>query len=147
VLCEIQYHSRSRRLTGWDYASPGVYFVTICTQGHRCWFGEVKDGRMVLNKLGQIAEMYWREIPIHHDNVLIDAFVIMPNHVHGIILIPDSENTPDLYVATSLRGVQQSDTEYFSAISPKQGSLSTIICGDKSTVTKKIHADLNPIDA
>jgi putative transposase len=147
VLCEIQYHSRSRRLTGWDYASPGVYFVTICTQGHRCWFGEVKDGRMVLNKLGQIAEMYWREIPIHHDNVLIDAFVIMPNHVHGIILIPDSENTPDLYVATSLRGVQQSDTEYFSAISPKQGSLSTIICGDKSTVTKKIHADLNPMFA
>jgi putative transposase len=92
--------------------------------------------------------MYWREIPIHHDNILIDAFVIMPNHVHGIIVITDSENTPDVYVATlhatSLRGVQQCETEYFSAISPKKGSLSAIIRGYKSAVTKKIHADLNP---
>jgi hypothetical protein len=59
---------------------------------------------------------------------------------------PSGYSTTMLH-ATSLRGVQQCETEYFSAISPKQGSLSAIICGDKSTVTKKIHADLNPIDA
>jgi putative transposase len=106
---------------------------------------------MVLSKSGQIANSFWREIPMHHDHVVLDAFVVMPNHIHGIIFITDygdseTENVETLH-ATSLRGNQLSETEYFSAISPKKGSLSTIIRSYKSAVTKKIHADLNPMFA
>jgi putative transposase len=106
---------------------------------------------MVLSKSGKIANSFWREIPMHHDHVVLDAFVVMPNHIHGIIFIPDygdseTENVETLH-ATSLRGNQLSETEYFSAISPKKGSLSTNIRSYKSAVTKKIHAELNPMFA
>jgi putative transposase len=99
-----------------------MYFETICTQGHRCYFGEVEDGRMVLSKSGQIANRFWREIPMHHDHVVLDAFVVMPNHVHGIIFITDygdleKENVETLH-ATSLRVNQLSEIEFFGAISP-----------------------------
>jgi putative transposase len=103
---------------------------------------------MVLNKLGKIADMCWREISMHHENVTIDSYIIIPNHVHGIILItdsgdPETETVATLH-ATSLRRNQLSETEYFSAISPKKGSLSAIILSYKAAVTKKTHADLNP---
>jgi REP element-mobilizing transposase RayT len=137
-----------RRCPGWDYASPGAYFVTVCTQHHRCYFGEVSGGKMVLNKNGQIAELYWKDIPSHHSHVVLDAFVIMPNHVHGIVVItdfinPGIESVATLH-ATSLRNDCGSESEYFSAISPKKGSLSTITRSYESAVTKTIHRDLNP---
>ena len=135
------------RIPGWDYASPGAYFVTICTQGHRCYFGKVAYRKMMLNKMGRIAELFWKDIPAHHSNVVLDEFVIMPNHVHGIIVIAEENHPADDPVATlhatSLRRVER-DADYFSAISPKKGSLSTIIRSYKSAVTKNIRANLNP---
>lgn len=80
---------KSIRIKGYDYNQNGAYFVTICTHNKQCLFGQVESGKMVLNKLGLLVEDAWREISKHYESVLIDEFVIMPNHVHGIIWLQD----------------------------------------------------------
>ena len=82
-----KHHRRSVRLKGYDYSSDGAYYVTIVTQGRECLFGEIIDGEMHLNKYGEIIQKWWNEIPLHFPNVDLGAFIIMPNHVHGIIFI------------------------------------------------------------
>ena len=80
---------RSIRLKGYDYTQPGAYFITICTHQRHHLFGEVVDGKMQLNALGEIARQCWLAIPDHFPHTALDEFVIMPNHVHGIIWIVD----------------------------------------------------------
>ena len=82
-----KHHRRSIRLKRYDYSQAGAYYVTIVTQGRECLFGEIIDGEMHLNKYGEIIRKWWNEIPIHFPNVELGAFIIMPNHVHGIIFI------------------------------------------------------------
>lgn len=82
-----KHHRRSIRLKGYDYTRIGVYFVTICTENRLCLFGEIIDDVMVLNDAGQVAENCWNDIPNHFPHVELDEWVIMPNHVHGIISI------------------------------------------------------------
>lgn len=89
-----KHHRRSIRLKGYDYSQPGAYFVTIVTQDRACLFGEVVDGEMRLNELGEIVAWTWRDLPNHVPNVALDAFVVMPNHVHGIIVSIDAPNAP-----------------------------------------------------
>ena len=80
-------HRRSIRLKGYDYAQPGAYFVTIVTQDRACLFGAVADEEMQLNNAGQIAKAAWDELPARFPSVRLDAFIVMPNHVHGIIMV------------------------------------------------------------
>ena len=80
-------HRRSIRLKGYDYAQPGAYFVTIVTQDRACLFGAVADGEVQLNNAGQIAKAAWDELPARFPSVRLDAFIVMPNHVHGIIMV------------------------------------------------------------
>lgn len=82
-----KHHRRSVRLRGYDYSQAGAYFVTICTPDRDCLFGDVADGVMRLNDAGRVVERCWHEIPIHFPHVELDEFVIMPNHVHGVIVI------------------------------------------------------------
>ncbi|MBI1885791.1 MAG: transposase [Chloroflexi bacterium] len=82
-----RHHRRSIRLPGYDYAQAGAYFVTICTQNRECMFGEVVDGEMILTASGQMVESVWRELPQHYPGVEADTFVVMPNHVHGMIIL------------------------------------------------------------
>ncbi len=90
-----RHHRRSIRLKGYDYTSPGAYFVTICTQDHVCAFGEVVEGDMCLNPYGRVVDAYWSRIPRHFPHVMVDAWVVMPNHVHGIIAITDAPSPGD----------------------------------------------------
>jgi len=86
---------RSIRLKGYDYTQPGAYFITICTANRGCLFGEVVKGNMQLNPLGNIARQCWLAIPDHFPHTALDEFIIMPNHVHGIVWIvekPDDDN-------------------------------------------------------
>ena len=87
---------RSIRLKGYDYSQPGAYFVTICTHERRCLFGDVVDGEMRLNELGKIARQCWLAIPEHFPHARLDEFVIMPNHVHGIIWIVDEVDAENI---------------------------------------------------
>jgi len=78
---------RSLRLRGYDYAQAGAYFVTICTQNRVCLFGDVVAGKMRLNDSGRLVAQCWQDIPNRFPNAALDEFVVMPNHLHGIIVI------------------------------------------------------------
>ncbi|MBR1126529.1 hypothetical protein JQ628_33760 [Bradyrhizobium lablabi] len=85
-------HRRSLRLRGYDYSTAGAYFVTICAQDRACVFGDVADDAMVLNDAGQMVAALWAGIPARFPKVEIDRFVVMPNHLHGILFLPDTED-------------------------------------------------------
>lgn len=84
-----RYRRRSIRLQGYDYSQEGVYFVTICTQKGGWLFGTIVDGNMRLNNGGTIAQACWVKVPAHFSHIALDVFVVMPNHVHGILSIAD----------------------------------------------------------
>ena len=81
------YNRKRNRFAGYDYSTPGCYFVTICTHGMKEYFGRVKNGEMLLNDAGRIVQECWLDLPNHYKNCMLHAFVIMPNHIHGIIEI------------------------------------------------------------
>jgi len=85
----IRHARRSIRLPGYDYAQSGVYFITIGTQNRECLFGDIKNGALRLNDEGIIVEEKWKETPILRPNVVLDEFVVMPNHFHGIVVIAE----------------------------------------------------------
>ena len=81
------HHRRSIRLKGYDYSQAGMYFITMCVQKHICLFGKIVDNEMILNENGQIAYNEWTKLSERYPNVLLDVFQIMPNHIHGIIVL------------------------------------------------------------
>ena len=81
------HRRRSIRLRGYDYSQAGAFFVTICSWNKQCLFGDVVDSDMRLNVIGRIAEEQWQAIPQRFPDVELDAFVVMPNHIHGIVVI------------------------------------------------------------
>lgn len=83
------HHRRSVRLRQYDYSRPGAYFVTVCTQNRECLFGDVGNGSVRLNEWGNVVRACWLETPRHFPNVQLDAFVVMPNHFHAIVIIHD----------------------------------------------------------
>ncbi len=87
-----KYRIESTRLPGWDYSAPGWYFVTICTDQRLLFFGEIVDGQMRLSPAGQIVAEEWLRTAQVRSNVVLDEWVIMPNHVHGIIVILPRES-------------------------------------------------------
>jgi REP element-mobilizing transposase RayT len=83
-----KHHRRSIRLKGYNYSSEGFYFITICTEGRRCLFGTIINGKMVLNDYGKIVDNEWQNtIKIRNGDVVLHEYVIMPNHIHAIIQI------------------------------------------------------------
>ena len=116
----VSMHRRSIRLRGHDYSSPGAYFVTICASSHL--FGRVRTGEMILSRFGKIALECWMGIPNHSPHVRIDAFVAMPDHVHGIVFLGDF--CPR--------------THAIGRISP--GSLGVVVRSFKSAVASRINA-------
>lgn len=87
---------RTIRLSGYDYGQEGLYFVTICCQDKVCRFGKVVDGEMVLNQAGEIARQCWMDIPKHFPHIDLHEFIIMPNHIHGILEITQSIGVKNL---------------------------------------------------
>jgi putative transposase len=86
------HHRRSIRLKGYDYSQEGLYFITLCTQNRVCLFGKIENEKMMLNDAGRIANECWLNIPNHFPNVILHEFIIMPNHVHGIIQLVGANN-------------------------------------------------------
>ncbi len=145
-LFQGKYRVESARLRHWDYAGAGWCFVTICTRGGECFLGNVVDGDMHLSPIGEIARQYWAEIPHHFRNVELDSFVIMPNHVHGIVIIKEhaAEDCRDVACNVSTANAAcnvssaaaKSAHQHMSGISPKAGSLSVVVRSYKSAVTR-----------
>ena len=92
-LFQNKYRIASARLQNWDYGSNAMYFVTICTQNRECFFGEIVETpnmetpEMQLSEIGKLADHFWNEIPTHFPFVELGEYIVMPNHVHGIIII------------------------------------------------------------
>ena len=92
LLFMNKYRIASTRLIGWDYSSAGIYFLTINTKYSKYYFGEIKNKKMILNQIGKLVEKYWKEIPNRFSNAKLDEFIIMPNHIHGIIILSSISN-------------------------------------------------------
>lgn len=136
------HNRRSMRLQSWDYANSAAYFVTLCVEDRRCLFGEIADDVMRLHDFGQIAEGCWVAIPAHFPHIELDAFVVMPNHVHGILLIVSDAPTNDVTVndgrgAALLRPYDS--VRKLHQISVQPGSLGAIVRSYKSAVAKQIN--------
>jgi REP element-mobilizing transposase RayT len=95
------YNRRSIRLKNYDYSQAGAYFVTICCKNQQCYFGRIENRKIILSTSGKIAKMNWENIPRHYKNVILDEYVIMPNHLHGIIHIIHDDNRRGLINQTS----------------------------------------------
>ena len=82
-----KYRIQSMRLKEYDYAQCGGYFITICAKNREHYFGKIQNGKMITNELGKNVEFFWRQIEELHDFIILDEFIIMPNHIHGILFI------------------------------------------------------------
>lgn len=148
-----KYRIDSARLKNWDYRNNGAYFITICTASRKHFFGEIvvngTSKEMNLSEVGMLAEKYWKEIPKHFPFIELGNFVVMPNHMHGILIVNNNNNNNNA-VETLHRKVLSSETlqcnvctddknQFFAKISPKSGSISTIIRSYKSIVTREAH--------
>ena len=85
------HRRHSIRLRGFDYAQDGAYFVTVCVRNRECLLGQVTGGEMRLSEAGRIVQAVWRELPRHYPHVRLDAWVVMPNHVHGIVVLTSAD--------------------------------------------------------
>ncbi len=121
------------RLPYWDYSNNGAYFVTICTKDKYHFFGEIKQEKMVYTPVGGIAHVLWSELTHRKSNVELGEFIIMPNHMHGILIL---NNTVETLHATSPQNATSIPHNKMSQISPKKHSISEIIRSYKSAVTK-----------
>ncbi|MFN8154340.1 MAG: transposase [Bacteroidia bacterium] len=131
-LFRNKYRNESARLPNWDYRTAGAYFITIVTKNRFRYFGEIENGCMNYSPIGAIAHVLWNEIENHEKNgVQLGEMVVMPDHIHGIIILPDSP-VGTLH-ATSPQG------NHHSGISPKPGSISAIVRSYKSAVSKYAH--------
>jgi len=138
ALFHNKYRTESIRLPGWDYGSPGTYYVTICTKNREHYFGDIIRQQMNLSPLGEVVEREWNQTSaLRPDmNLTLGRHVVMPNHFHGIISIGlNPYNTPALQLPA------QAPTDTRSIFGPKRKNLPSIIGGFKSAVTKyaRIH--------
>lgn len=144
------HHRRSIRLPGYDYTRAGAYFVTLCTWNRECLFGEVAGGEMVLSRFGQIAAQKWQEIPRHFPNTALDEWVVMPNHLHGIVWILEDDaptsnrrdpGPPADHPAPVMRDAESLDTAGNDdwPHGPPPGSLGAIVGNFKSVTTRRIN--------
>ena len=130
TLFRRKYRVHSTRLRSWDYAAAGWYFVTICTRGSECSFGDVVDGEIHLSPIGDVARQYWKGIPQHFPNVTLDSFVVMPNHVHGIVIIEEHAVSA---CGDAGRAVARRDVASPGA-RPSAGNVSLQMWGDRTII-------------
>jgi len=123
-----RHHRRSIRLRGYDYTLAGAYFITICTRNRACLFGEVVEGEMRRNDAGQIVQDEWVKSAALRPRLIVNAFVVMPNHIHGIITLTDGG-----------RGTLQRAPTVERFGKPTSDSVPTIVGLFKSTTTKRIN--------
>jgi len=154
---------RSIRLPGWDYSTPASYFLTLVTFQRECLFGEIMDGRMVLSPIGRVAEEHWCLIPQHFPGVELGAHAILPNHIHGIIMI----RSDMAFVGATQRSIVGATHDARDAVvgatqwvaptkswvattgttgparpnGPKRGSIGAIVGAYKMSVTRRIERE------
>jgi putative transposase len=128
MLFENKYRIETTRLKNWDYSSNGYYYITICTKNRECLFGNIAGDKMQLSAIGEIVLQAWNDSFVMRKELFCDQFVIMPNHIHGIVIIEKSVETQ------GIASVQENNAPYRM---PK--SISSFVSGFKSAVTKRVN--------
>ncbi|MFU8797209.1 MAG: transposase [Gammaproteobacteria bacterium] len=141
----VEYNRKSVRLKGYDYGCNGAYFITVCTRNREYLFGKVtREHRIELNITGNVALTCWKNLPEHFPPVNLDTFIIMPNHIHGILYITSTPTVgathaspmmmcPSIYLSPNV----ENTTTYKNPRGPKRGSVAAIIGAYKSTVSRQ----------
>ena len=127
-----KHHRRSIRLKNYDYSQLGYYFLTICTYKRQSWFGEIKNNRMYLNQIGKIVAEEWINTRKIRPKFQLDEWIIMPNHLHGIVIIDEN-----------ILGLGERNRDILGArnapLRQEPNSISSFVAGFKSAVTKRIN--------
>lgn len=128
-----KYRIASARAQWWDYRWNAAYFITICTQHRKHYFGEIINGKMQLSHVGILADVFWHEIRNHAKNIELDAFVVMPNHIHGIVILDNEKSKNNVHKAPEETiGEQRFRNQ-------GENSVSSIIGSYKAAVTKNAN--------
>ena len=147
------HHRHSIRLRGFDYSKPGAYFVTMCTQHRQRLFGKIIDGKMILNDAGKMIEKYWNGLSVYYFGVDIDAFQIMQDHLHGIIVLKSGEQCDEKSVVRSLKNpaeqfveqsIEQSIEQHVGTgpcACPDQMEQSRLIVSSRQTRLEESHLE------
>jgi putative transposase len=142
-----KYHRQSTRLKNFDYASNGAYHVTICAWKRERWFGEIQNDKMILNEVGKIILEEWNQTRELRPNVVLDAFVIMPNHIHAIIVLVNPDESTNVGVRR-VSPLQHNDFDDNQTIQKSKsalpngatkGSLGAIVGSIKAAVSKRVN--------
>ena len=142
-----KYRIPSARAQWWDYGNDGAYLITICTKNRECYFGNVVDAKMQLSHIGLLADVFWHEIKNHAKNVRLDAFQVMPNHIHGVLILNGNERETDNSSVETTHALSLPPDSLPQPPSPGQkrfqhqgsNTISSIIGSYKSAVTKHAH--------
>jgi REP element-mobilizing transposase RayT len=136
-----KHHRRSTRLQGYDYTQHGAYFVTLCTHGRECLFGEIVNQTLVLNQYGEVVRDEWQRTAVIRPEVDLDVFVVMPNHLHFIVVI--TTDTPPVGAHGGLHphgGTPlPTPASHANTLYRAPRSLGSLIAGFKSASTKRIN--------
>ena len=139
-------HRKRQRLQFFDYSLPGWYFVTICTKDREHFFGRIEYSKMQFSEIGKYAERLWMQTPHHIAEIVMDEFVVMPNHVHAIVIIKDGNQIPAVGDHYHLQLAKLKET--FPLLDetarnkngrPQNKILSKAISGFKAGVTREVH--------
>jgi len=142
-----KYRIPSARLQSWDYAWAAAYFITVCTQNREHYFGNIENGKMQMSKIGIIADILWYEIKNHAKNVELGQFTVMPNHIHGILILNGGNAGND----ANDNAIDDVETRHALSLPPQgtpgqkrfqnqgKNTVSSIIGSYKSAVTKHAH--------
>ena len=125
----VKQHRHSIRLQGYDYAQVGAYFITIVTRQRACLFGRILNDELILNTAGQVVQSMWNELPAHFSRIDLDTFIVMPNHIHGIIHIRGRRD--------QTVGARHAAPLHKRNVQP--GSIGAIVRSFKSAVTKRYN--------
>lgn len=141
----VYRRKNSLRLKGYDYSGPGAYFVTFRVKGRQCILGEIVNGHIHLSPIGNIVEGVWQDLPTHYPNVILDAFCVMPNHVHGIIVINDHYESAGASLTSVWVGFKPTQTIPSPAPAICRHGLPEIIRGFKTFSAKRINEYRNTL--
>ena len=136
-----KYNRRSMRMKGYDYSLPGAYFVTLLASGRKHLFWKVNLDQVELNEIGKIVEYCWLKIPNYFDNIKLDEYVIMPDHLHGIIFIEAALGKGEVFAGNAPNEVetQSANTSPLRPRGTKKGSLGAIIQNFKLVSTRFVN--------
>lgn len=158
-LYKNKYRIPSARAQWWDYSADAAYYVTLCTKDRTPHFGKVVDGVMQLSEIGGMVQQYWLEIPVHFPFVLLDEYVVMPNHLHGILVIDkggtngndnnvvvvETQNLLETQDFASLRQNNGTKGKITNKFGPQSKNLASIIRGFKILFTNLLICRFAPL--